>query len=92
MSNCDISKCTSSSSLSNIFGVKNLTDLKAPKNINANLSVSACTLLTHDSLMSIINNLMTVTSTKTLTLGATNLAKLTADEVAIATNKGWTVK
>jgi hypothetical protein len=42
--------------------------------------------------MSIINNLMTVTSTKTLTLGATNLAKLTADEVAIATNKGWTVK
>ena len=92
MSNWDISKCTSSSSLSNIFGAKNLTDLKAPKNINANLSVSACTLLTHDSLMNIINNLMAVTSTKTLTLGTDNLAKLTADEVAIATNKGWTVK
>ena len=49
------------------------------------------TSLTHDSLMSIINNLATVTTTQTLTLGSTNLAKLTAEEIAIATNKGWTV-
>jgi hypothetical protein len=31
------------------------------------------------------------TTTKTLTLGATNLAKLTDEEKAIATNKGWTL-
>lgn len=30
-----------------------------------------------------------VSETKTLTLGATNLAKLTDEEKAIATNKGW---
>ena len=49
------------------------------------------TALTHDSLMSIINNLATVTTTQTLTLGSTNLAKLTDTEKAIATNKGWTL-
>jgi hypothetical protein len=31
------------------------------------------------------------TTTKTLTLGSTNLAKLTDEEKAIATNKGWTL-
>ena len=49
------------------------------------------TALTHDSLMSIINNLAAVTTTQTLTLGSTNLAKLSSEEKAIATNKGWTL-
>ena len=68
-----------------------LENLQAPKNIKSDIKFSDCTNLTHDSLMSIINNLKTVTSTKTLTLGTTNLAKLTDDEKAIATNKGWTL-
>jgi hypothetical protein len=29
--------------------------------------------------------------THTLNLGATNVAKLTEEEIAIATNRGWTV-
>ena len=41
--------------------------------------------------MVVINGLQTVTSTKTLTLGSTNLAKLTDEEKQIATNKGWTL-
>ena len=41
--------------------------------------------------MSIINNLATVTTPQTLTIGATNIAKLSSDEIAIAVNKGWTV-
>ena len=49
------------------------------------------TALTHDSLMSIINNLATVTTAQTLTLGSTNLSKLSSEEKAIATNKGWTL-
>ena len=50
------------------------------------------TKLTHDSLMSIINALQTKTSgTWTVTLGTTNLAKLTDAEKAIATQKGWTL-
>lgn len=50
------------------------------------------TLLTHDSIMSVINALETKTSgTWTVTFGTTNLAKLTAAEKKIATDKGWTL-
>lgn len=58
-----------------------------------NLSVSS--LLTHDSLMNVINNLYDIATkgckAQSLILGSTNMAKLTAEEIAIATNKGWTV-
>jgi surface protein len=68
-----------------------LTDFEAPKNISTDISFQYCTALSHDSLMSIINNLITVSTTKVLELGATNLAKLSDEEIAIATNKGWTL-
>lgn len=66
------------------------------------LTLSPCTLLTHDSLMNVINNLYDLNLTydvanggtlysQILNLGATNLAKLTANEIAIASNKGWAV-
>ena len=42
-------------------------------------------------LVEIISNLDTVTATRTLTMGATNLAKLTDDEKKVATDKGWTL-
>lgn len=38
-----------------------------------------------------LNALPTVTSTKTITIGTINIRKLTAEQIAIATNKGWTV-
>ena len=61
-------------------------------NLKVDLDLSTCTALTHDSLMNVINEAADVTSSpKTLTLGSTNLAKLTDDEKAIATNKGWTL-
>lgn len=58
--------------------------------IAQNTSFSSSTLLTHDSLMSIINALKDGAS-NTLTLGSANLAKLTDAEKAIATQKGWTL-
>lgn len=60
-------------------------------NLGTDLSLSASPKLTHDCLVELINNLQTVTSTKTLTLGSTNLAKLTDAEKQVATNKGWTL-
>ena len=89
LSNFDTSKVTDMALM--FYNCTALTDFKAPKNISANISFSSCTNLTHDSLMSIINNLATVSSKKTLTLGSTLLAKLTSDEIAIATAKNWTV-
>lgn len=50
--------------------------------------------LTHESLMSIINALKDYSGSGmayTVTLGTTNLAKLTDEEKAIATQKGWTL-
>ena len=91
LSNWDISNVTASYAISNAFNCPALTDFKAPKNINVAVDFSKCTNLTHDSLMSIINNLTTKTSTTKLTLGTTNLAKLTDEEKAIATSKNWTL-
>ena len=46
---------------------------------------------TRDELMIMITTLKPTTSTKTLTIGSTNLAKLTAEDIKIATDKGWTL-
>ena len=59
-------------------------------------SVIHSTKLTHDSLMSIINALKdysadTSGTTWTVTLGSTNMAKLTEEELQIAYDKGWNV-
>ena len=59
--------------------------------MKVNFDISASTKFETSDLVTILNNLATVTSTSTLTMGATNLAKLTDEEKAIATNKGWTL-
>lgn len=82
-----------SQALSAVFsGCTALKNLTIDGSIGKNgFNVSACPL-THDSLMSIINALENKTSgTFSVTLGATNLAKLTDAEKAIATQKGWTL-
>ena len=62
---------------------------------NYKLNLISSNKLTHDSLINVINNLYDIKTKgvkpQQLVLGNTNLAKLTAEEVAIATNKGWTV-
>ena len=68
-----------------------LTTITGNPNFKVSLSMSACSKLTHDSIMVVINGLQTVTTTQTLTLGSTNLAKLTDDEKKVATDKGWTL-
>ncbi len=59
--------------------------------IGQNIDFSNSPLLTHDSLMSIINALLETSETKTLTIGTKNLAKLNDSDKAIATQKGWTL-
>lgn len=71
-------------------GCVSLQHLGGFPQLKSSLSLSDSPLLTHDSLMNVINNLAN-TSSAILNLGETNLAKLTEDEIAIATNKGWTL-
>lgn len=57
------------------------------------LNLQWSTNLSHDSLISVINALKDYSggTTHTITIGSTNLAKLTADELLIAKNKNWEV-
>lgn len=57
------------------------------------IDLHSCPLLTHDSLMSVINNIADITGKKTqhLYLHADSLAKLSEEEIAIATAKNWDV-
>ena len=68
-----------------------LTTITGNPNFKSSIDLSRSTKLTHDSIMVVINGLQTVTSSKKLTLGSTNLAKLTDEEKKIATDKGWTL-
>lgn len=84
------------SSVSNMNGMfqgcSSLTELGGLVGLKVNLDLSYCPRLTHDSLMNVINKAADVTiSPATLTLGSTNMAKLTDAEKGIATSKGWTL-
>lgn len=112
LSNFDVGKVSYVSYL--FVSCRNLKNFKSFENLGKGytqksnnyssyaLKVNDCSLLTHESLMSIINNLYDLNLTydvangetlytQSLILGSTNLAKLTAEEIAIATNKGWNV-
>lgn len=67
-----------------------VADIYPFTNINANCHIGEINL-SQEVILRFINNLAEVTTSPTLTLGAKNLAKLTEDQIAIATNKGWTV-
>lgn len=53
------------------------------------IGLDTCTRLTRQSLVNVLNALPKTGRNYTLTLGTTNLNKLTASDRAIATNKGW---
>lgn len=80
-------------------GCSSLTDLKGSALWYASVDLSPCPL-TEASLVNMLNWLNDFTSPSsrameeyqgTLTLGSTNLAKLTEAQIAVATNKGWTL-
>lgn len=94
------------SALETIEGLKNLGQAYTRKTANYStykLDLSVATNLTYESLMNVINNLYDLNQntnlsvdgvcqyTQSLVLGETNIAKLTEEEIAIATSKGWSV-
>lgn len=79
---------------SNSFNASNVSltgfTVDALPNINLNVGWQYCPL-TVDSLVNIFNALPTASGSRTVTIGTTNKNKLSAAQLAIATNKGWTV-
>ena len=71
-------------------GCIDLTTLGGFGAISTDFNLSDSTLLTVESIMNVINQAATVTG-KTMTFGSENLAKLTDEQKAVATNKGWTL-
>ena len=94
-------ECGKVTNMDTIFGYSNIdtfTDLGGFKNLK--ISVTSNFLdktpnLTVDSLMNVINNVYDLTanglSGQSLCFGQTNLDKLTGEQIAVATAKGWTL-
>lgn len=79
-------------------GCTAIEDVVIPSGWNRNLLISNGTsnftnVLTHDSMVAMINNLYDYSggTAHALTLGATNLARLSAEEIAVATAKNWSL-
>ena len=75
-------------------GSLNITDIKLGQGFNAPLTLSSwwgTIQLTADVMVAMFESLVDLTgqTAKTITLGATNLAKLTDTQKQIATNKNW---
>lgn len=76
-----------------LSGCKNLKTLIPFRNANKSFSVSECIALSRESIVALLNACDTKASgTQTITLGGTLLAKLSDDDIAIITGKGWTLK
>lgn len=93
--------CGNVNYMSRIFGASNintLTDLGGFKDLKISVTsnfLDKAPNLTVESLMNVINYLYDLTgnglSGQSLKFGSTNLNKLTTEQVAIATAKGWTL-
>ena len=87
------------SSLTNFGGLENIGEAysttQSANYVYYQVELSYSRKLTHESLLNVINNLYDIKTkgcnAQKLVLGASNLAKLTPEEIAIATEKGWTV-
>lgn len=59
--------------------------------IHVDVAVNGCPKLTVTSLLSLLNALAPGVTDKECRIGSKNLAKLSAEQQAIATDKGWTL-
>lgn len=94
----DAGSITSTSSPFGYGSFSKLTDLGGFKDLKVSWSsnfLDRVSNATVESLMNVINNLYDLTanglSGQTVKFGKTNLAKLTDEQKAVATNKGWTL-
>lgn len=75
------------------YGCDAIEDVQLGQDWNMSLRLDVSNNITIDSMIAMFNSLKDLTgeTAKTLTLGEINLAKLTDEQKAIATNKNWTL-
>ena len=88
MSGCSLADSTNNQEF--IYNALKLTDFVAPSNIKSSMDIRANNL-TVDSLLSVINALDLVETSQELEIGATNIGKLSDEQILIATDKNWTI-
>lgn len=76
-----------------IFGNGSLTTIELEEGFNCSANFINCTYLTAECMEKMFYALKNLngTTAKSLTLGGDNLAKLNESQIAIATNKNWTL-
>ena len=75
-----------------LWGCSSLTNLGGLTGLKSSLSLSSSPLLTVDSVMNVINTAADMTSSpKTLTLHKNVFNKLSQDQIATASAKGWNI-
>ena len=76
----------------NVFrGCTALENITFEGEIGNSISFADSPKLSYTSLLNIIEHLATVSTTQTLNIGTGNIGKLMASEIAVATQKGWSV-
>jgi hypothetical protein len=68
-----------------------LRNFEGFKGLKVNMYISDCRILSYESLMNVINKLADGVSGKTLYLNQDCVNMLSDDDIAIATNKGWSI-
>lgn len=91
----DPNNCLTSTSSSYyiFYGCTALEDVQLGQDWNMSLRLNVSNNITVESMVTMFNSLKDLTgeTSKTLTLGSTNLDKLTDEQKTIATNKNWTL-
>ena len=87
----DVSKITVNNFNRTFYLCPKLTNVGGLKNLSVTLELSDSPLLTRESVLNIFNNLATVTTETYIYLHNDVKARLTDNDITIATSKGWII-
>lgn len=90
LENVEIDMTNATNTNNMFYGARSIVELKI-KNLGISISINDSPLISKTSVLYLFENAQTVTSSPTITLHADVFGQLTEDEIAIATEKGFSV-
>ena len=91
LSNSDMSKVTISDTIFYRCSKLQTITKGSFKNLKISLDLSDCVVLSKQSVVDLFDSIGTANSRATITLASAVYSQLSADEIKVATDKGWTV-